>query len=365
MLCVIVSLVKVVLLNGLTEETHESLMGVLRELRRERQEIIYFAEMSILIRHKKYMKRVVRIEEFIDDMYSRSSKIGTLDARTREVHSSYKLIMQTQERFSNLCEDFFRFKYYLGECVFITVPANNQTFVIFDQEWFFQIVRKVLGGGLKSTRLEYDKLLNMSSLSFEATASAAFMDELKIADYQQVEYLLQIVVGLDLLMETGKQSLRKQTAAGEVQRHCLVVPNLFQAHASQIDLATVWSKNLSGSYQVSLFYEFPFPLPTSIVVRLLGPFLALFEVDYLTEDFLLFQEGSFNILLDYKRTKNELELSVRTVDFAKILDNSGLVKDLTHFKKSILCLFNEYMIVLECRLFDAGIPFVVSALLTS
>ena len=56
---------------------------------------------------------------------------------------------------------------------------------------------------------------------------------------------------------------------------------------------------------------------------------------------------------------------MRTVDFTKILSDDILLKDLKEFKKSILCLFNEYKLVLECVLFDHSIPYSVRIFIRS
>ena len=86
---------------------------MLKTMAQFRHEIIYFAEMSVLIKHRKYMKKVIKIEDFIDDMYNHNSKIGSVDIKTNEVHHSYKLIIQTQAKYANLVADFFEFKYFL------------------------------------------------------------------------------------------------------------------------------------------------------------------------------------------------------------------------------------------------------------
>ena len=86
-------------------------------------------------------------------------------------------------------------------------------------------------------------------------------------------------------------------------------------------------------------HEFPFRLPSSVLTRVFSKFLKLFEIDYLTREYLLFQEGCFNCLIRYKES-GRLEVSVRLV----------------------LCLFNEYKIVAECCFFENSIPFRVSSI---
>ncbi len=108
-------------------------------------------------------------------------------------------------------------------------------------------------------------------------------------------------------------------------------------------------------------HEFPFRLPSSVLTQVFSRFLKLFEVDYLTREYLLFQEGCFNCLIRYEETGG-LEVSVRAVDFGAVLEEEGqLDGELAEFKKSILCLFNEYKIVIECCLFENSIPFRVSS----
>lgn len=202
---------------------------------------------------------------------------------------------------------------------------------------------------MQSTKLFYDRSLNMSILAYSDFVEPNFMDEFKIADHQQVEFILQIIVHLNFLMEIDTEKMK-----------ALVVPNYFQYNKSEIDLAVIWPTNLEGCFQASSFYEFPFDLPNSILTRIYSKFVHLFEIDYLTSDYLLFQEGCFNILIRYSRETQQLELSVRTVDFTKILCDDCELKELKEFKKSILCLFNEYKIVVECSLFENSIPFNVS-----
>ena len=77
---------------------------MLKSLTRIRNELQYYSEMHLLVKQRKYMKKVIKLEDFIDDMYLRSH---IPDGK------SYKLIIQTDSKFSNLIDEFFQFKYYL------------------------------------------------------------------------------------------------------------------------------------------------------------------------------------------------------------------------------------------------------------
>lgn len=105
--------VSILALDNLDDISHDNLMNMVNGMTRKRHEILYYSEMSIFIKQRKYMKKVIRIEDFIDDMYSQNARIGQVDKDTKEMHKSYKLIIQTQPNFSNLIEDFFQFKYFL------------------------------------------------------------------------------------------------------------------------------------------------------------------------------------------------------------------------------------------------------------
>ena len=85
-------------------KVHEDLLALLRSLTRVRNELPYYSEMHLLVKQRKYMKKVIKLEDFIDDMYLRSHIPSG---------KSYKLIIQTDSKFSNLVDDFFQFKYYL------------------------------------------------------------------------------------------------------------------------------------------------------------------------------------------------------------------------------------------------------------
>ncbi len=292
------------------------------------------------------MKKVIRLEEFIDDMYSLNSRIGSHTSKT-DTQSSYKLLIQTQAEYSNLVDDFFQFKYFLGELIYVKVNTGQQ-FIIPDQDWFFEIISKLVSNQMNSTKLDYDQTVNVSSLAYSKLEESTFLDEFKIADYQQIEFISQIIVSLDLLMEIETE-----------KQNSFVIPNHFQnIHPSQIDLKEIWTDKLDGCFQVSSFYEFPFRLASSVLVRVFRMFIKLFKVDYLTEEYFLFQEGCFNCLIRY--WNGRLEVSVRSVDISAILSDEQLEGELDEFKKSILCLFNEYKIVVECCLFKNSIPFKVN-----
>ena len=53
-----------------------------------------------------------------------------------------------------------------------------------------------------------------------------------------------------------------------------------------------------------------------------------------------------------------MQLSVRAANLTDLFKHEFSFKDdLFEFKNSILCLFNEYRIVLECVLYENQIPF--------
>ena len=173
---------------------------------------------------------------------------------------------------------------------------TGQKFIIFDQEWFFQLIRKILQNDMKSTKLHYDRSLNLSRIDYSVFESPAFMDEFKIADYQQVEFLTQMIPKLSFLMDVDIKDLCT-----------FVLPSQFTTHITDIELDKIWVKNLEDCFQVSSFYTFFFELPNMVLVRIFNKFLKLFEVDYVTNEYLLFQEGCFNILIRHKPNKSNFQ----------------------------------------------------------
>jgi hypothetical protein len=174
-------------------------MTLLQALKQTRTEHIYFAQMSLLTKQKKHAKKVIRLEDFTDDTYSQSFSLFNQQHLIQEP----KLLIQTQPHFSRLVEDFLQFKYFLGECFCVTLPTN-QTFVVFDQEWFFRIVRKIVGNSMEAAKLEYDHLVNVWSLRMESLEASEFMDEMHIANYQQVEFIYQILIDMDFVMKSTR-----------------------------------------------------------------------------------------------------------------------------------------------------------------
>ena len=61
----------------------------------------------------------------------------------------------------------------------------------------------------------------------------------------------------------------------------------------------LWPSRLEDCFQVSVFYQFVFNLPTTVFNQILNNFFQLNRVDYLENHFLLCQEGCFNILIHY------------------------------------------------------------------
>lgn len=104
---------------------------------------------------------------------------------------------------------------------------TGQQFIIVDQEWFFQIIRKILQNDMKSTKLHYDRSLNLSRIDYSAFESPDFMNEFKIADYQQIEFITQMISSLSFLMDVDIKNLCT-----------FVLPNQFTNHTTDIELVS-------------------------------------------------------------------------------------------------------------------------------
>ena len=69
-------------------------------LARKRFENNHYTTLKKLSQQKKYKQKCVKLEDFIDDVYSNDAQ-------------QFKTLIQTKTKYSNLVDDFFQFNYFL------------------------------------------------------------------------------------------------------------------------------------------------------------------------------------------------------------------------------------------------------------
>lgn len=87
-------------INEYNTNSHETLIAKLKSLSRTRMENIYYTSMKQIINQKKFKQKVIKLEEFIDEIYSNDTQ-------------PFKTLIQTKNKFSNICDDFFQFNLFL------------------------------------------------------------------------------------------------------------------------------------------------------------------------------------------------------------------------------------------------------------
>ncbi len=109
--------------------------------------------------------------------------------------------------------EFIFYNIFKGECIYIKEPNSDQKFIILDQDWFFDAVSKLsnlmTSGDKTNDVLEQSLLSNLTYLKNEYIKSSKFMDELNLADMQQVEYFFDLLNYFNLTMriQTEKENL--------------------------------------------------------------------------------------------------------------------------------------------------------------
>ncbi len=96
-----------------------------------------------------------------------------------------------------------------GECIYVRI-STGQFLFISDQKWFFSVLEKIF-------KLAVDEVENsredfssdsVSFIKYEYLKSKDFMDECKIADMQQVEYLIEILTSMNILVRSENEKTR-------------------------------------------------------------------------------------------------------------------------------------------------------------
>ena len=94
---------------------------------------------------------------------------------------------------------------------------QDQQLIVYDQEWLFKIIERILSNKTKSASSTYNQQTNMSSIKCETFKTPAFMDEYQIANVKQVEFILQIIISLNFLLKIETES-----------DNLLIIPNYFK-----------------------------------------------------------------------------------------------------------------------------------------
>lgn len=174
---------------------------------------------------------------------------------------------------------------------------SGQQFIIFDLKWFFNIIINILNPNETiKTQLDFNPSTNLTYLKNEYFKNPDFMDTFTIADAQQVEFIFDIIKSFNLIIKIENE-----------KENFVVLPNYFTKEKPIFDLNLLWPKELTGCFQTTSVYEFYFDLPNAILTQIMSCFFKLSNVDYITSDCLLCNEGCFNILIQYEKAKSKFQ----------------------------------------------------------
>ena len=107
--------------------------------------------------------------------------------------------------------------------------------------------------------------------------------------------------------------------------------------------------------EINSKYDFFYKAPRSLINELISAFMQLPFISFLSETCIIGNEGCFNFRLQFSKDLQRLELSLRTLVKFELSD-----KSLKKLKKCLLCLFNEYKVIVEATLLERSIPYKVS-----
>jgi len=138
----------------------------------------------------------------------------------------------------------------------------------------------------------------MSFLKYELIRNSQFLDTFQIVDVQQAEFIFEIMKTFNFIMiiENEKENL-------------IVLPNyndtIKNKSTSFINPSLIWPQNnLDGCFQATSIYEFFYDIPQLIQIQIHSHFLKLTNVNYISKNCLICQEGCFNIFIQYDQFKS-------------------------------------------------------------
>ncbi len=96
-----------------------------------------------------------------------------------------------------------------GECFYVKI-STGQFLFISDQKWFFSLLAKIFKlteSGVENSLEEFPSQF-VSFIKYDYLKSAEFMNECKIADIQQVDYLIEILTSMNVLVRSENEKTR-------------------------------------------------------------------------------------------------------------------------------------------------------------
>ncbi len=138
--------------------------------------------------------------------------------------------------------------------------------------------------------LDQNSLTNLTCLKNEFIKSSKFMDELNLADMQQVEYFFDLLNYFNLTMKI-------QT---EKENFCVLSNYVLQKANSAVS----YSKN-NGCYQTTMLLDFYFDLPNCVLNQIISCFVQLPYVCQISNSSLICQDGCVSFYLNYDPAKSK------------------------------------------------------------
>ena len=92
--------------------------------------------------------------------------------------------------------------YCKGECIYVRISTGQYLFIA-DIKWFVEIVNKIFQAASLPDALDKSSPSNstVSFVLYDYLRSSTFMDECRIADRQQVDFLLEVLVALNVIIQ--------------------------------------------------------------------------------------------------------------------------------------------------------------------
>ena len=188
-----------------------------------RDESVYIERLGHVLAQHRYKRRILRLEDFIDDVYQ-------LDEKSPIAKCSFKLLIQTDPLYSNLIEDFLQYKRLLGEIIYTKLHNSDQWVIITDIAWFFIVTNKILAEldrGILELRtrgskpqkeatiatnerriieVEYDENKNIFFAKLnKLLKNSEFLDDFVIQNQLQAEMIMNLLRQFDILILVENQ----------------------------------------------------------------------------------------------------------------------------------------------------------------
>ena len=207
-----------------TSANASSLMNNLANSFNKRHENVYMHRLGHVLAQHRYKRRIIRLEDFIDDVYQ-------LDEKSPIAKCSFKLLIQTDPLYCNLIEDFLQYKRLLGEIIYTKLYNSDQWVIIVDIAWFFIVTNKIIAeldqgilelrtkGPKPATKsesnitnerriieVEYDENKNIYFAKLaKLLRKTEFLDDFVIHNQPQAEMIMSLLRQFDMLIRVENQ----------------------------------------------------------------------------------------------------------------------------------------------------------------